>query len=312
MFTIDTILHPTDFSPCAKRAFAHAVRMARRHHAALHVLNVAPGLGEDPVRSAYAVGAGEDAIYQKMAARAEELTAALIEEAGAGDLEVTRAHDRGIAAGPVILDYIDAHAIDLVVMGTHGRRGVKRFVLGSVTEEVVRRAACSVMTVRDEDGEAAPPPTIDRVLVPVDLSEFTVPLFRAALTVAATYSARIDLLHVVEPLPMPVPLLGALTIHDLVPDPVDRAQEQLEHLAERLTEEGVAVTAHVAEGHAAATIVDQAEALGSDLVMMASHGLSGLESFLLGSVTARVVRRARCPVFVARLEPESLDAPAAD
>jgi len=214
-------------------------------------------------------------------------------------------HRRGIAPGPVINDYADDHQVDLIVMGTQGRRGVGRFVLGSVAEEVVRQAPCSVMTVRDDDTDT-PPPTIDRMLVPVDLSEFTVPLYRAALNVAATYSAQIDVLHVIEPLPFPVPLVGAFTIHDLVPDPTERSTEQLQQLVDTVGHPDASATPHAVEGHAAQTIIQQADELNSDLIMMASHGLSGIEGFLLGSVTARVVRRARCPVFVARVEPEAL------
>jgi nucleotide-binding universal stress UspA family protein len=309
MFTIETILHPTDFSDGAEEALAYALRMARHHKATLHLLNVAPSLGEDPVRSAYSIGAGERAIYKKMADRAEELMEALIDESGAEDLkeDIVRVHDRGVAPGPVINDYAQEHDVDLVVMGTQGRRGVERFMLGSVAEEVVRRAPCSVMTVR-RTGDRAHPPIIDRVLVPVDLSEYTVPLFRAALNVASAYSARVDLLHVVEPLPFPVPLMGAVTLHDLVPDPMEQSKDQLTKLVDSVAHEGVQATPHVEEGHAAATIVAQAETLDSDLIMMASHGLSGMERFLLGSVTARVVRRAHCPVLVARVEPESVDA----
>jgi len=305
MFTVNTIVHPTDFSPSAKGAFAHAVRMARRHDAQLHLLNVAPSLGEDPVRSAFSVGAGEESMFKEMEDRARDLMEALVEEGRATDLDIELAHDRGIAPGPVIIDYAEDHEADLIVMGTHGRRGVKRFVLGSVTEEVVRQASCSVMTVRSEADVVPPPPVIDHMLVPVDLSEYTVPLFHAALNVASTYSAQVDLLHVVEPLPMPAPLVGAVTIHDLVPDPTDRAKEQLVRLAETPSDDAVTVASHVEEGHAAAVIVEQAQALESDMIMIASHGLSGLESFLLGSVTARVVRRAPCPVLVARVTPES-------
>jgi len=308
MFAVHTILHPTDFSECSKHALAHAVRMARRHHAALHLLNVAPSMGDDPVRTAYSLGAGEDADYEALAEQARARMRQLAEAAGADDLNVLVEHRRGIAPGPVINDYANDRDVDLIVMGTHGRRGVGRFVLGSVAEEVVRQAPCSVMTVRAEDADG-PPPTVDRVLVPVDLSEFTVPLYRAALDVAATYSARIDLLHVIEPLPFPVPLVGAITIHDLVPDPTERSTQQLKRLVETVRHPDVSATPHVTEGHAAQSIIQQADDLESDLIMMASHGLSGIEGFLLGSVTARVARRAHCPVFVARVEPEERPEP---
>jgi nucleotide-binding universal stress UspA family protein len=303
MFEVNKILHPTDFSECSKHALAHAVRMARRHDAVLHLLNVAPGMGDDPVRTAFSLGAGEEADFETIAEQTRARMGELAEAAGTDDLDVSFEHRRGIAPGPVINDYASEQDIDLIVMGTHGRRGVGRFVLGSVAEEVVRQAPCSVMTVRADD-TGTPPPTIDRMLVPVDLSEFTVPLHRAALEVAATYSAHIDLLHVIEPLPFPVPLVGAVTIHDLVPDPTERSTEQLTRLVETVRHPDVSVTPHVTEGHAARSIIQQADALGADLIMMASHGLSGIEGFLLGSVTARVARRARCPVLVARVEPE--------
>lgn len=309
MFTINTILHPTDFSAGANGAWAHAVQMARHHQARLHLLNVAPGLGEDPVRSAYAIGAGDTDVYEKVKAKAHEMMDALVEDAGAGDLDVVRAHERGVAAGPVIMDYADAHDVELIVMGTHGRRGMKRFVLGSVAEEVVQEASCSVMTVRSERDEVPTPQPIERVLVPVDLSAYTVPLFRAALNMAATYGARIDMLHVVEPLPFPVPLIGGLTLHDLVSDPAEQARKQLEQLAGSITHPSVTVESHVEEGHAAKTIVEQTDALDSDLVMIASHGLSGVERFMLGSVTARVVRQAACPVLVTRVAPEEQEEP---
>lgn len=302
---IRTILHPTDFSRSARAALAHALRLARRYGATLHVLHATPSLGDDPVRSAYDFGTGDERALQEMAEEAQQRLKALIDETGLEGVDVVHAYDRGIAPAPVILDYAAAHDVDLIAMGTHGRRGVKRFMLGSVAEEVVRRAACSVLTVRDEqEGDTTPPP-IERVLVPVDLSTFTAPLFRAAKDVAAAFEARIDLLHVVEPLPFPIPLVGGVTLHDLVPDPAARANEQMAHLIETVGGPHVTVKAHVREGHAASVIVEEAEALGTDLIVTASHGLSGIEGFLLGSVTARVVRRAGCPVLVARVAPET-------
>lgn len=304
MFAIEAILHPTDFSPSARAAFGYALQMTRRYGATLHILNAAPRLGEDPIRSAYELGAGEVSIYKKARDEAQQMIAALIEEAKAEDVDVVRAHERGLAAGPVILNYAEKRSVDLIVMGTHGRRGVKRFLLGSVAEEVVRRATCSVLTVRAVGETVADSPAIRRILVPVDLSAFTVPLFRIAKDVAAAFEAHIDLLHAVEPLPFPVPLIGGLTLHDLVSDPVGRVEEQLAHLIK--TTEGPAVTtdAHVEEGHAADVIVGQAQVRESDLIVIASHGLSGLEGLLLGSVTTRVVRRTKCPVLVVRIGPE--------
>lgn len=278
--------------------------MARRHNAELHLLNVAPNLGEDPVRFAYEIGAGDESIYQEMKEKADAKMKDLIASVDTEGVAIKRVHSRGVAPGPVILEYAEKEGIDLIAMGTHGRRGVKRFVLGSVTEEVVRQAPCSVLTVRERKERPLAPPAVRRILVPVDLSGFTDPLLRAANNVAEGYRAALDLLHVVEPLPFPAPLVGAVTIHDLIPDPSDQALEQLKGLIDSLGDTSVPITPHVKDGRAAATIVDTAEAVGSDLIVIASHGLSGLEGVLLGSVTARVVRRAGCPVLVVKVEPE--------
>lgn len=291
----DTILVPCDGSPESERAADHALELAERFDAGVLALFVAES-GSARLRS-------PSGTHEQRVRRGTEAIEALRRRAERRGVAVETTVAEGDPAA-VIIDVAGSDGVDLIVMGTHGRRGVKRFVLGSVAEEVVRQAPCSVMTVRSDEDAVPPPPVIDRMLVPVDLSEYTVPLFRAALDVASTYSAHIDLLHVVEPLPLPAPLVGAVTIHDLVPDPTDQSKEQLTHLAEAITHEDVSVASHVEEGHAAAVIVEQAKALDSDLIMIASHGLSGLEGFLLGSVTGRVVRRAACPVLVARVEPE--------
>jgi nucleotide-binding universal stress UspA family protein len=143
--------------------------------------------------------------------------------------------------------------------------------------------------------------------VPIDFSAFSRPLAQAAVTVARDYTASIDLVHVVEPLPFPVPLMGAVTLHDLVSDPKAEAGRLLERLAEGVRPDGggpPAIETHVMEGHAALTITEAAEARHSDLIVIASHGLTGLERVVLGSVTARVTRRAACPVLVLRVAPD--------
>jgi len=300
---IQNVVHPTDFSTCARTALSYAIQMARRHRATLHLLHVGPALNDDADRAADERGAEKSERNQPVTRTVEDQLDVLATAAGADDVDVVTTHQRGVAPGPVIIAYADNQEADLIVMGTHGRRGARRIILGSVAEEVVRQASCSVMTVRDKGDDVAPFP-LDRLLVPVDLSEYTKPIFRVACEAADTYGAHLNLLHVVEPLPFPRPLVGSVTIHDLVPDPTERANEQLTQLMSSATAPDVPIDSRVVEGHAAQKIIEQAEALSSNLIMMASHGLSGIEGFLLGSVTARVVRRAPCPVFVVRVQPE--------
>lgn len=306
MFTPSVILHPTDFSESAAPAFQYALQLASRLGSALHLLNVAPAFGDDPIRGAYEVSLDEDAFYEQIRAHADEQVRPLLDKAEAKNVQAMYTHEHNGTPGERVVQYVDDHDVDLVAMGTHGRGRIRRALLGSVAHEVVRHASCSVLTVRPD--VTTSPTDWSRLLVPVDLSAFSVPLLRTANDLAASFQARIDLLHVVEPLPFPVPLVGAVTIHDLISDPSEQVEKELNALQERARGLQVDVHTHVHEGHAARTILDIARELKSDAVVMASHGLSGLERALLGSVTSRVVRRAPCPVFTARVPPES-DAP---
>lgn len=308
MFKTDVILHPTDFDEHAADTLKFAHDLAQRRGAELHLLHVAPSLGADPIRGAFEAGIDEDAFYREAREQADQKMLDLINEVEASDVTIKRVHSRGMAPAPVIVEYAESQGVDLVVMDTAGRTGLSRIARGSVAEEVVRHAPCSVLTVH----EGAPvPDAVRNVLVPVDLSEFSRPLIRAAKDVTASFQARMDLLHVVEPLPFPVPLVGAVTIHDLIPDPTDQAERQLQRILE--TEEGLPVECdvHVREGHAAMTIIDSVDTFDSDLIVIASHGLSGLERIMLGSVTARVIRRATCPVLVLRVSPDDVAGEAA-
>ena len=305
MFKTKTVLHPTDFSPESQHAFQYAYELAECRDAELHLLHVATFLGDDPLRAAFDVSLDEDEFYKQVHDEADEKMKELIETVEASSVPVRRVHSRGIAPAPVITEYAKKQNIDVIVMGTEGRRGVSRLVMGSVAAEVVRNASCAVFTVRD--GATEMPSDVERVLTPVDLSEFSGPLLRAARDLTASFNASLDVVHVVEPLPFPVPLVGAVTIHDLIPDPVDQAKRQLDRLVKTSSGFPVSISAHVAEGHAATTILEETEKNDVDLIVMSSHGRTGLERVVLGSVTARVARRASCPVCVVRVNPESAD-----
>ncbi|NBB87857.1 MAG: universal stress protein [Bacteroidetes bacterium] len=153
MFSIDAILHSTDFSTGARQALAYAIAMARRHQSSLHVLHVTDDRDGDTDRAPDASNeqdARYDAADEAPSTQVEARMAELIEEAGAADLAVTLVHERGAVPVPFIIDYAEEQAMDLVVMGTHGCRGIKRMLLGSVEEAVVHEAECSVMTVRGD------------------------------------------------------------------------------------------------------------------------------------------------------------------
>lgn len=292
MLDIRRILFPTDFSNCAQNALPFAVKFAAVHEAELqmlHVLVLHTLEPEDPSMPF----PGEERARQQLA------------EAGAstGRSRVIHTVKRGISTAPVVLDHASEHEIDLIVMGTHGRRGFRRLLLGSVTEEVVRLAECPVLAVRARKAcEPATEPRIDRILVPVDFSSHARLAIEYAREIANIFEARIDLLHVIELPSYPdfyVPVTtSALNVADL--------REQAGRRLERLVAEGFeaasvrSVGTHVVAGRTTPEILAFAEENESDLVIIPSHGLSGLERVLLGSVAEGVVRRAPCSVLTAR------------
>lgn len=265
MLTIDTILFPTDWSACAERAFEYAADLADRHGAALHVLRVTD------------------------AQPGERLAGP--EVAGVQVVEVQRA---GTEPAPAILGYAGAHAVDLIVMGTHGRQGMGRILAGSVAEEIVRRAEVPVLTVSAAQGShVAWPPR--RLLVPVDFSEYSEVALRHARALATMYGASLDLIHVIEDEVAAV-VYGIEPVGPALGGVAARAQEALDALAARYG----ADAATVAVGPAAETVVTHARTHDADLVVLSTHGRTGLRHFLVGSVAEYVVGHAGCPVFVVK------------
>lgn len=303
MLDIDTILFPTDFSSVAEDAFAHASHLALQCGAAIHVFNVVtPDERDDsnpmdflPVESADE-GEMDDALPQRM-----EVHTVTQER---GTVPVVYAQTDSASPKTAIVDHATEHEVDLVVMGTHGRKGVDRLLSGSVAEEVVRQAPCPVFTVPPLNGDEADTP-IDRLLVPVDLSEQSTLVLDHASALAEAYSASIDLLHVVEEAAFPT-AYGMDPLTPSQPDVQERGREALESMVADMNDLPEPVNLHVLTGYAARDIVDFAKERAADLIVMATHGRTGLQRFLIGSVTEKVVRSAPCPVFIVKSFGKSL------
>lgn len=300
---IGTILFPTDFSNVAEGAFAHAAHLALRYHATIHVFNVeAPDSGDTPNpmdflpgEPAEGTGADEDAVqYVNVQTATQEQ----------GTVPVVYAQTDSTSPAEAIVGYASDEEIDLVVMGTHGREGMDRLLSGSVSEQVVRTAPCPVFTVLPSKKPSGVP-TIARVLAPVDLSEQSEMVMQHAAALSDAYAAPLDLLHVVEEAAYPN-AYGLDPLTPSLPNVQDRAREALETLAGRLDLRTDPVNIHVLAGHAARDIVEFADEHEADLIVMATHGRTGLKRFLIGSVAEKVVRRAPCPVFTLKSFGKSL------
>lgn len=294
---IDRVLYPTDFSSCSAQALDHALFLAQQYDAELHMLNAVTLNADDPANQDLHFPDGGE-LLERLTEISEQQMAKLLSDRHREVLRVIEAHVRGFAPAPLILEYADDHDIDVIVMGTHGRRGPARLFLGSVATEVVRHAECPVLTLRESD-----PPreveAIERVLVPLDFSEHSLAALAHARDLAQRYGASLQLLHVVEMQTYPTLYGPVATVFDLN-DVKGVSLEAMDRAMERLGDPSVDYDKYVLGGRASTEISAFARDHDSDLIVISTHGLSGIERLLTGSTTENVVRQAECPVFTVK------------
>ena len=188
MLHLQNILVPIDFSECAENALHLALDLAVRAGAELHLVHVWP---EASLSEIVAINEGEaarDVAFQLNEATVEPLRR--LDPEVRGKIDIVHELLKNGHPAEAILAYARDHEIDLIVMGTHGRRGLRRWILGSVTEEVLHEAPCPVLAVRpDED-----PAPISHILVPVDFSEASGKALAQAKNLASLYDAALTLL----------------------------------------------------------------------------------------------------------------------
>lgn len=147
MLNLKHILHPTDFSDNSSQALKYACSLATQFGAELHIIHVLqnPALRSPPVNDYL-----PQDYYERLMQQANEMLSALPEEV----LSFTGSVTRNICTGVPFMEtirYARENAIDMIVMGTHGYSGLKHLIIGSVAENVVRKAPCPVLTVHPED-----------------------------------------------------------------------------------------------------------------------------------------------------------------
>ena len=309
MMNIRTILVPIDFSEGAKHALNWAVDLARRFDARLRLLHVmaeytAEWYGEaEPLPQV-------EALRSDLEGSARQGLQDLVPDPETTGVYTDVALEHDLNVSSAILEYASDVDANLIVMGTHGRSGIEHALLGSVAEKVVRRATRPVLTV----GKSVPDDqSVDRILAPIDFSEPSKKALRAAKEMAALYGARLDLLFVAEERVVPVfrdTGLPGVSLVKMDPEIVKNSAEALSQLSEEVGGPEVELQGHVAHGDVAPRIIDFAESHDVDLIMIATRGLTGLNHFLIGSVTERVVRRAPCPVFTIHAKDEDTEAAA--
>ena len=297
MLRIERILVPTDFSDYSDPALSHGIKLALEHSAELHLFHAIVLFEEDLVKMDHAIP-DSSRLRKALAEIARKRMGALVRDHGLPNLVCIQVQRRGISAAPPIVEYAQEVDIDLIVMGTHGRRGLRKMFLGSVAAEVIRSAPCSVLTIRGK-GKRTEVHDPKRILVPVDFSDQGRGALRVATSLARTYQAKIQLLHVLGEVLHPAFYnMGAIRLSDLQPEIKEKARSHMEgYLSEVAEEPDPLATCHVQEGHAAREIVRFSQKQESDLIVMATHGHTDKRHFLIGGTAEKVISGAECPVL---------------
>lgn len=284
------ILFPTDLSKSADHAMRQAVELAVQLQARLDVFHVVTLHAADPGELKETLDDYlkklEDEVFADLAERSD-----VIKRRG---VSVDVSVERSVSASEAIVDKAAATKADVIVMGTHGRTGFGKLLLGSVAEQVVQHAPCDVVTVGKDATVAESEAGFSPILVPVDFTDYSEKAIVRADKLAGA-DGRLILQHVVTaPLHPSFYAGGATRMFQVDPELPDRIREQLKGLYEGAGE--LVVT----EGNAAEEILKAADSHEVQMIVMGTRGLSGLDHVLLGSVTERVIRQAKVPVFAVK------------
>jgi nucleotide-binding universal stress UspA family protein len=294
---IRQILCPVDFSPFARRALDHAAVLARWYEAELTVLHVSPLMptlfGMEP-----AVNAATLAPFDR-----EALGRELLKFVG----ETANATPRPqllVRSGPAaatVLGYAVENNTDLIVLGTHGRTGFERFMLGSVTEKVVRKATCPVLTVPRGASEGPESPLFGRILCAVDFSPASDRAAQYALSLAQEAKGQVTLLHVVEWLPdASFAKYPGFDVDHFRKSLLADARARTEALVPEEAQAWCEVDTRVVCGKPYQEILRIARNDDTHLVVLGVHGHGPIDRMLFGSTPQQVVRQAECPVLTIR------------
>jgi nucleotide-binding universal stress UspA family protein len=287
------ILCPIDFSEPSSRALVYATAFATWYEARLVVLHVVPPADETEF------GLRLDADVQET--RRDEIVAEMhqqIEHAGATALSPTLLTERGRAHERIVQCATSLPA-DLLVVGTHGRGGFNRLLLGSVTEKILRTTPCPVLTVPPSTSATPTTPVVfKQILCPIDFSPSSLKALRYALELGREADGRVTALYALEYLDPEEPC-GHVDF-----DIRQRRQHFIEHARERLHAQLAGepktwcdIEEVVAVNRAYRAILQRAVESNVDLIVMGAQGASGLELMLYGSTAQHVLRAARCPVL---------------
>ena len=285
--SLTKVLATTDFSEVSNHALDYAMALARRYDARIYLTHV---LTPDPFQ--FAEPQYAQATYEKIRQEAEENIASILIS---GKLRGVP-HEVLMADGnvwPNLEKMIQEHDIDLVVVGTHGRGKFKKFLMGSVAEEIFRRADTAVLTVGPAvKGQVQPEIDFKHILFATDFGPGAEKAAAHAFSLAQEHNAKLTLLHVVEN--------GAAYTEESVLRQREINLVRMKQLMPQGTEDWCRPEFRVSFGLAVEEILTAAQEYKADLIVMGAKARSGLAGHGPATVAYSVVSKATCPVLTVR------------
>jgi nucleotide-binding universal stress UspA family protein len=285
----EDILLPFDGSDGAAEALHHAAEIAHWTDATIHVLFVA-----DTARESITVV--ETQVVDALVREGEDI----VDEAEKTLQTLGAEYDSDVVQGrpaQTIVEYADQYDHDLIIMPTHGREGVSRYLLGSVTEQVVRLASVPVLTARMQPDEQLTFP-YENILVPTDGSASAARAAEHSLSLASALDATVHVLSVVDET-----VLGPDVRSTISAAREQVATDAVDDFVAKAERHDVSDTVrHVERGSPIEVILDTIDSNDIHAVVMGTAGRRGSERILLGSVAEKTVRSAPVPVITVRHE----------
>ncbi len=294
MLRIERILCPVDFSEFSAKAYDYAYSLAKHYGAKLFLDHVV-----QPLTMTYPYAAFPDSvtkINENLLSEAAQQLQAFEQLHIRNGLHAERVVQEGMVTDS-ILAFAQTQAINLIVMGTHGRQGLDRLTMGSVTEKVLRKARCPVLAVRrpthDFVNPRAPydPVHLQKILLCSDFSDCSLNAFEYALSLAMEYNAELTLLHVLEDVPASTDLQTATA------SVVRKLEKPIPYEAQ----DWCRTKSVVRVGKPYQEIIQLALEAEMDLIVMGVRGRNALDLALFGSTTHRVIQLGSCPVLAVHI-----------
>lgn len=302
-----SILVPLDGSELAEQALPLALSIARSAGAELTLLQVVPSVSEPLVLEGTALTVDEQ--LERLRDRAGQYLDGLVRRlqpiVAAEPDQVSPKADTAVGhAAAAIAEYASANHADLIVMATHGRSGLTRWTLGSVTHQVLQLSRAPLLIVRPQS--AAPVrldhlPTLHRLMITLDGSELAERVLPIAAELGRLFQSELLLFRAaVLPAGIYYNPEWALLQLNLLESAEAEARDYLQRVASSLEAQGVKARMIVASNSVVDAILATAQQANVDVIAMTTHGRTGLSRLVYGSVTDRVVKSSVCPVLVVR------------